>query len=166
LKIVRADSNLNLTESPSMLNSKVAGTTGITGISLVVKYAEPFFYKCLFLSIHVFSRVPRSSFCSSVQLGRSRGFAHLLFGATPVFSAALPIAAYVCVAYSSYEHRQLPLAGLSVCLSGALSSLVIHPSSSFLGMRAPPCSLRRGQYTFSFVPAFSNKPGIIHSILL
>jgi hypothetical protein len=43
------------------LNSKEAGTTGntrITGISLVVKYAEPFFYKCLFLFISVFSVVP------------------------------------------------------------------------------------------------------------
>lgn len=108
----------------------------------------------------------RLGYAKSAAVFPAVGALEAIFGKNLNHKAGLLIAAYVCVAYSPYEHRWLPLARLNVCLSGVLSFLIIRPPSSFPGMRAPPCSHTRGQYTFSFVPAFSNKSGIIHSILL
>lgn len=72
----------------------------------------------------------------------------------------LPIAPYVGVSYGSYEHRWLPLAGLNVRFSRNLSSLVI-----FDGVRIHPLlNYTHGRHTFSFVLAFSNKPGVSYSV--
>jgi hypothetical protein len=72
----------------------------------------------------------------------------------------LPIAPYVGVSYGSYEHRWLPLAGLNVRFSRNLSSLVI-----FDGVRVHPLlNYTHGRHTFSFVLAFSNRPGFSYSI--
>lgn len=72
----------------------------------------------------------------------------------------LPIAPYVGVAYGTYEHRWLPLAGLNVRFSRNVSSLVI-----FDGVRVHPLlNYTHGRHTFSFLLAFSNKPGVSYSI--
>jgi hypothetical protein len=73
----------------------------------------------------------------------------------------LPIAPYVGVAYSTYEHRFLPLAGLTINWRDNLSSLVIfdgvkvHPTLSYaLG----------GRHVFTFLLAQSKNPGVSYSI--
>ena len=73
----------------------------------------------------------------------------------------LPIAAYVGTAYSSYEHRFLPLAGLTVNWTRDFSSLVIfdgvkvHPTFTYaLGRR----------HVFTFLLAQSKNPGASYSI--
>lgn len=73
----------------------------------------------------------------------------------------LPIAPYVGVAYSTYEHRFLPLAGLTIDWRDNLSSLVIfdgvkvHPTLSYtLG----------GRHVFTFLLAQSKNPGVSYSI--
>lgn len=72
----------------------------------------------------------------------------------------LPIAPYAGVAYSTYEHRWLPLAGLNVRFTQNLSSTVI-----FDGVRVHPLvNYTRGRHAFSFVLAFANKPGFSYSI--
>jgi hypothetical protein len=72
----------------------------------------------------------------------------------------LPIAPYAGVAYGTYEHRWLPLAGLNVYFRRNFSSLVI-----FDGVRAHPMlNYTRGRHNFSFVLAFANKPGFSYSI--
>jgi len=73
----------------------------------------------------------------------------------------LPIAPYVGVAYSTYEHRFLPLAGLTINWRDNLSSLVIfdgvkvHPTLSYtLGAR----------HVFTFLLAQGKNPGVSYSI--
>jgi len=73
----------------------------------------------------------------------------------------LPIAPYVGVAYSTYEHRFLPLAGLTINWRANLSSLVIfdgvkvHPTLSYtLG----------GRHVFTFLLAQGKNPGVSYSI--
>jgi hypothetical protein len=73
----------------------------------------------------------------------------------------LPIAPYLGVAYSTYEHRFLPLAGLTINWRDNLSSLVIfdgvkvHPTLSYtLG----------GRHVFTFLLAQSKNPGVSYSI--
>ena len=72
----------------------------------------------------------------------------------------LPIAPYVGVAYSTYEHRFLPLAGLTINWRDNLSSLVIfdgvkvHPTLSYtLG----------GRHVFTFLLAQGKNPGVSYS---
>ena len=73
----------------------------------------------------------------------------------------LPIAPYVGVAYSTYEHRFLPLAGLTINWRDNLSSLVIfdgvkvHPTLNYtLG----------GRHVFTFLLAQGKNPGVSYSI--
>lgn len=73
----------------------------------------------------------------------------------------LPISAYVGAAYGSYEHRFLPLAGLTINWSANLSSLVIfdgvkvHPTFTYaLGRR----------HVFTFLLAQCKNPGASYSI--
>lgn len=73
----------------------------------------------------------------------------------------LPIAPYVGVAYSSYEHRFLPLAGLTINWTNNFSSLVIfdgvkvHPTFTYaLGRR----------HIFTFLLAQGKNPGASYSI--
>ena len=72
----------------------------------------------------------------------------------------LPVAPYGGVAYSTYQHRWLPLAGLNVYFTRNFSSTVIYD-----GVRVHPLlNYTRGRHAFSFVLAFANKPGISYSI--
>jgi hypothetical protein len=72
----------------------------------------------------------------------------------------LPIAPYAGVAYGTYEHRWLPLAGLNVYFTRNFSSLVIYD-----GVRVHPLlNYTHGRHNFSFVLAFTNKPGFSYSI--
>ena len=72
----------------------------------------------------------------------------------------LPIAPYAGVAYSTYEHRWLPLAGLNVYFTKKLSSLVIYD-----GVRVHPMlNYTHGRHNFSFLLAFANKPGFSYSV--
>lgn len=72
----------------------------------------------------------------------------------------LPIAPYAGVAYGTYEHRWLPIAGLNVNFTRSISSTVI-----FDGVRMHSLlNYVRGRHTFSFVLAYCNKPGISYSI--
>ncbi len=72
----------------------------------------------------------------------------------------LPIAPYLGVTYGTYEHRFLPLAGLNVYFTKNLSGLVIYD-----GVRLHPLvNYIYGQHAFSFLLAFSNKPGISYSV--
>ena len=73
----------------------------------------------------------------------------------------LPVAAYVGVAYGTYEDRFLPLAGLTVNWTQSLSSLVIfdgvkvHPTLTYaLGTR----------HVFTFLLAQGKNPGVSYSI--
>jgi hypothetical protein len=73
----------------------------------------------------------------------------------------LPVAAYVGVAYGTYEDRFRPLAGLTVNWRENLSSLVIfdgvkvHPTVTYaLGRR----------HVFTFLLAQSKNPGVSYSI--
>jgi hypothetical protein len=72
----------------------------------------------------------------------------------------LPIAPYAGVAYGTYEHCWLPLAGLNVYFTRNFSSLVIYD-----GVRVHPMlNYTHGRHNFSFVLAFANKPGFSYSI--
>src|SRR4030095_7480309 len=73
----------------------------------------------------------------------------------------LPVAAYVGVAYGTYEDRFLPLAGITVNWTQSLSSLVIydgvkvHPTLTYaLGSR----------HVFTFLLAQGKNPGASYSI--
>jgi len=73
----------------------------------------------------------------------------------------LPVSVYTGVAYSSYENRFLPLAGLTVNWTRNLSSLVIfdgvkvHPTVTYaLGKR----------HVFTFLLAQAKNPGVSYSI--
>jgi hypothetical protein len=71
----------------------------------------------------------------------------------------LPVAPYAGVAYSTHEDRRLPLAGLNVNFRRSLSATVI-----FDGVRVHRLlSYTRGPHAFSFVLAFSNRPGLSYS---
>jgi hypothetical protein len=72
----------------------------------------------------------------------------------------LPIAPYAGVAYSTHEHRWLPLAGLNMYFTRNISSTVI-----FDGVKVHPLvSYTRGRHAFSFLLVFANKPGLSYSI--
>jgi hypothetical protein len=73
----------------------------------------------------------------------------------------LPIAPYVGVAYSTYEHRFLPLAGLTINWRDNLSSLVI-----FDGVKVHPTLSYTfgGRHVFTFLLAQSKNPGVSYSI--
>jgi hypothetical protein len=72
----------------------------------------------------------------------------------------LPIAPYAGVAYSTHDHRWLPLGGLNVQFTPSFSSTLI-----FDGVRAHPMlNYTRGRHAFSFVLAFANKPGVSYSV--
>ena len=72
----------------------------------------------------------------------------------------LPIAPYAGIAYSTYEHRWLPLAGLNVHFTQSLSSTVI-----FDGVRVHALvNYSWGRHDFGFVLAFCNKPGFSYSV--
>ncbi len=73
----------------------------------------------------------------------------------------LPIASYVGAAYSSYEDRFLPLAGLTVNWTNNFSSLVIfdgvkvHPTFTYASGR---------RHVFTFLLAQGKNPGASYSI--
>ena len=73
----------------------------------------------------------------------------------------LPIAPYAGAAYSSYEHRVLPLAGLTINWRPNLSSLVI-----FDGVKVhPTLTYARGHlHVFTFLLAQGKNPGASYSI--
>lgn len=72
----------------------------------------------------------------------------------------LPIAPYAGISYGTYEHRWLPLAGLTVNFTNRLSSTVIYD-----GVRVHPLvNYVQGRHVFSFVLAFANRPGISYSV--
>jgi len=72
----------------------------------------------------------------------------------------LPIAPYAGIAYSTYEHRWLALAGLNVHFTSNISSTVI-----FDGVRVHTLvNYSRGRHDFAFVLAYCNKPGFSYSI--
>lgn len=98
---------------------------------------------------------------SSDRIGTPRGQSfYATLSKSLNHETGLPIAPYVGVAYGSYEHRWLPLAGLNIRFGRNLSSLVI-----FDGVRVHPLlNYTRGRHTFSFVLAFSNKPGVSYSV--
>jgi hypothetical protein len=72
----------------------------------------------------------------------------------------LPLASYVGVAYSTYEDRFLPLAGLTVNWRENLSSLVI-----FDGVKVhPTMTYIYGRHAFTFLLAQGKNPGVSYSI--
>lgn len=72
----------------------------------------------------------------------------------------LPVAPYAGVAYSSFEHRFLPIGGVNVSFSERWSSLVI-----FDGVKvSPTLSYSRGRHVFSFVLARGNRAGMSYSV--
>jgi hypothetical protein len=72
----------------------------------------------------------------------------------------LPLASYVGVAYSTYEDRFLPLAGLTVNWRENLSSLVI-----FDGVKVhPTITYIHGRHAFTFLLAQGQNPGVSYSI--
>ncbi len=74
--------------------------------------------------------------------------------------SGLPVAPYVGLAYSTYEERWLPLAGLNLRFSRHLTSTI-----SFDGVRVHPLlSYTQGRHVFSFVLAFANRPGVSYSL--
>jgi hypothetical protein len=98
---------------------------------------------------------------SSDRIGTPRGQSfYATFSKNLKRETKLPIAPYVGVSYGTYEHRWLPLAGLNVNFTRRLSSTVI-----FDGVRVHPLlNYSYGRHAFSFVLAFSNKPGFSYSI--
>jgi hypothetical protein len=98
---------------------------------------------------------------SSDRIGTPRGQSfYATFSKNLKQETKLPIAPYIGVSYGTYEHRWLPLAGLNVTLTRRLSSTVI-----FDGVRVHPLlNYTYGRHAFSFVLAFSNKPGFSYSI--
>jgi hypothetical protein len=99
---------------------------------------------------------------SSDRIGTPRGRSIYATISKNLYDAVkLPIGVYTGVAYSSYEHRFLPLAGVTVKLTRNLSSLVIfdgvkvHPTMTYaLGRR----------HVFTFLLAQSKNPGVSYSI--
>lgn len=72
----------------------------------------------------------------------------------------LPVAPYAGLAYSSYEDRFLPIAGLNVNWRENLSSLVI-----FDGVKIhPTLSYTLGRHGFTFLLTQSKNPGVSYSI--
>lgn len=72
----------------------------------------------------------------------------------------LPIGPYVGVAYSTYEHRWLPLAGLNVSFPRNISSTVIFDGVRVHGL----INYRWGRHDFGFVLAYMNKAGVSYSV--
>jgi hypothetical protein len=98
---------------------------------------------------------------SSDRIGTSEGQSfYATFSKNLKSETRLPIAPYAGVAYSTYEHRWRPLAGLNVYFTKKFSSLVIYD-----GVRVHPMlNYTHGRHNFSFVLAFANKPGFSYSI--
>jgi hypothetical protein len=98
---------------------------------------------------------------SSDRIGTSEGQSfYATFSKNLKRETRLPIAPYVGVAYGTYEHRWLPLAGLNVRFTKNLSSIVIYD-----GVRVHPMlNYTHGRHNFSFLLAFANKPGFSYSI--
>ncbi len=72
----------------------------------------------------------------------------------------LPIAPYAGAAYSTHEHRWLPLGGLNAQFTRNFSASVI-----FDGVRVHPLlNYTRGRHAFSFLLVFANKPGVSYSV--
>ena len=72
----------------------------------------------------------------------------------------LPIAPYAGVAYSTFEDRFLPIAGLNINFRDDLSSQVI-----FDGVKVhPTLSYARGRHVFTFLLAQGKNPGVSYSI--
>lgn len=73
----------------------------------------------------------------------------------------LPIAPYVGVAYSQFEHRFLPLAGMNITFTKDFSSLLIfdgvkfHPSLTYAFGR---------RHVVTFLLAQSRNPGVSYSV--
>jgi hypothetical protein len=75
-------------------------------------------------------------------------------------ATGLPLAPYAGVAYSTHEHRWLPLAGLNVYFTRQFSGLVIYD-----GVRVHPLlNYTRGRQQFAFVLAFAKQPGLSYSV--
>jgi hypothetical protein len=72
----------------------------------------------------------------------------------------LPVAPYVGVAYSTYEGRFLPIAGLNINFRDNLASQII-----FDGVKVhPSLSYTRGRHAFTFLLAQAKNPGVSYSI--
>lgn len=72
----------------------------------------------------------------------------------------LPVAPYVGLAYSTYEHRFLPIAGLNINFRDNLASQII-----FDGVKVhPSLSYTRGRHAFTFLLAQAKNPGVSYSI--
>ena len=99
---------------------------------------------------------------SSDRIGTPRGQSfYATFSKNLKGETGLPIAPYVGVAYGTYEHRWLPLAGLNVNFTRNLSSTVIYRRRA--GASTAELHATGGTH-FSFVLAFANKPGFSYSI--
>lgn len=98
---------------------------------------------------------------SSDRIGTPRGQSfYATFSKSLRRETGLPIAPYAGVSYGTFEHRWLPLAGLTVNFTPKLSSTVIYD-----GVRVHPLlTYVHGRHVFSFVLAFANKPGGSYSI--
>lgn len=73
----------------------------------------------------------------------------------------LPVAPYVGVAYSQFEHRFLPLAGMNINFSENFSSLLIYDGVKF----HPTLNYSFGKrHVITFLLAQSHNPGISYSI--
>lgn len=72
----------------------------------------------------------------------------------------LPVAPYAGVAYSTFEHRFLPIGGMNISFSERWSSLVI-----FDGVKvSATVTYARGRHAFSFLLARGNRPGVSYSV--
>ncbi len=72
----------------------------------------------------------------------------------------IPLAPYAGIAFSTFERRWLPLAGINLRLTRSLSSTI-----SFDGVRVHPIvNFTSGRHVLSFVLAFSSQPGLSYSI--
>jgi hypothetical protein len=98
---------------------------------------------------------------SSDRIGKPRGQSfYATFSKSLRQETGLPIAPYAGVSYGTFEHRWLPLAGLTVNFTSKLSSTVIYD-----GVRVHPLlNYVHGRHVFSFILAFANKPGMSYSI--
>lgn len=98
---------------------------------------------------------------SSDRIGTPKGQSfYATFSKSLKQETKLPIAPYLGVAYGTYQHRWLPVAGLNVQFTQNISSTVI-----FDGVRIHELiNYTFGRHAFSFVLAFSNKPGVSYSV--
>ncbi|MBS1806589.1 MAG: hypothetical protein JST84_00185 [Acidobacteria bacterium] len=98
---------------------------------------------------------------SSDRIGTPRGQSfYATFSKNLSGETGLPLAPYVGVSYGTYEHRWLPLAGLTVNFTRKLAATVIYD-----GVRVHPLlNYAHGRHVFSFVLAFANQPGVSYSV--